>query len=81
MQYKDNEILPKGNFQNDGSTYQSNYLQNNEKFTPSKLVRQAEQIKVGGEFYGNSSYALNYDNKGFEGRREKAIIPQNKIFT
>lgn len=65
--------MPKGGFEGD-STYQSNYI-SNEKFTPSKLFRQPEQLKVGGEFYGSSNYAANFDNKGFEGRRQKAIIP------
>jgi hypothetical protein len=38
-------------------------------------MKHVEQLKVGGEFYGASNYALNYDNKGFDGRRQKAIIP------
>jgi hypothetical protein len=45
------------------------------------LVKQAEQLKVGGEFYGSSNYTSNFDDKGLIGRQEKAIAPKNKIFS
>lgn len=79
MQFQENEVLPKGQFQGN-STYQHNYLFN-EKATPSKLVKQQEQLKVGGQFYGSSNYASTFDDKGLLGRQEKAVMPQNKIFS
>jgi hypothetical protein len=34
---------------------------------------------VGGQFYGESSYANNYYDKGLGGRQEKFKLPSNKV--
>lgn len=79
VQFQENEVLPKGDFQGD-STYQRNYIQS-EKPTPSKVIKHAEQLRVGGQFYGSTNYASTFDDKGLVGRQEKAKMPTNKIFT
>jgi hypothetical protein len=45
------------------------------------LIKQPEQLKVGGEFYGSSNYTATYDDKGLVGRQAKAVAPRNKIFS
>jgi len=79
VQFQDNQVFPRGQFEGN-STYQQNYL-SNEKATPSKLIKQQEQLKVGGQFYGSSNYASHFDDKGLVGRQERAVLPQNKIFS
>ena len=45
--YKDNEVIPKGNFSGD-STYQHNYIEMER--LPNKQFRPEQQLKVGGKF-------------------------------
>ena len=76
--FRDNEIMPRGQFEG-ASSYQSNYLFN-DRPTPSKPVKQQQQLSVGGKFEGSSNYAANFDDKGLLGRPQKAVQPLNKFF-
>lgn len=76
-QFAENDVLPKGNFKGD-STYQSNYLFN-DRPTPSKITKHQQELQVGGQFYGESSYASTHDNKGVAVRQKVAPIAGNQV--
>jgi hypothetical protein len=54
--------LPQGQFEGN-STYGEAYL-SKEKVKKNDSVKHEGELKVGGHFYGESSYAQNYFDKG-----------------
>ncbi len=74
--YQPNQIMPKGGFEGN-STYNGSYQQG--QGSPSKMIKHEQQLKIGGQFYGESNYANNYYDKGLAGKQDKFVPPQNKI--
>jgi hypothetical protein len=69
--------MPKGAFEGN-STYQNSYIPGGpEKI--SRAIKPQEELKVGGQFYGESNYSENYVNKGSLGKTEKYLPLQNQI--
>ncbi len=58
--FADNKILPEGKFDNT-STYAGNYLANPAQVT--RPIKKEGELRVGGKFEGNSSYAEQYDER------------------
>ena len=66
IKHGDNKIMPEGQFQS-GSTYQDHHK--GEKSLPSHIIKHDGELKVGGQFQGDSSYHASYDNH--DGPRER----------
>ena len=66
--------MPEGQFQV-GSTYQDHHK--GEKTLPPQKVKHEGELRIGGKFEGQSSYAQNYIDKKNQGRQARAPLPHN----
>jgi hypothetical protein len=71
-----NQIIPDGKFQGNSSY--------TDAYTPSKVERQKQfrhegELKIGGEFKGESSYVKDFNNKGSGIKAERVPLPKNQI--
>ena len=71
-----NHVMPEGRFNGD-SNYHDNFLANK----PERLqqFKPEGELKIGGNFEGNSSYGADYANRGIGERAEKIPLPRNQV--
>lgn len=68
--------MPDGKF-NGNSNYAENFVGN--KAERPRQFRPEGQLKLGGDFKGQSSYLNDYANKGAAQRTERVMLPKNQV--
>lgn len=68
--------MPDGKFQGN-SSYNENYIQN--KLERREQFRPEGEMKIGGDFKGESSYLADYSNKGVGIKAERVPLAKNQV--